>query len=180
MKTSIDSYNIILTKVHFFTKQLHIQIEKHTGRPLSLQPQQVIAMALFKQKYAIATKRSIYDIFKPKCSYKTLVIRMNGYAQEALRILQAILIYNRMNSHLVKHTDSTDIPVCLNKNAKYHKTMDKVSSWGHSGKGFYYGIKLSITTDLKKQLLAIRFATARSDDRETFYTMNHRLDGFCC
>ena len=130
-------------------------------------------MTLFKQKHAIATKRSIYDIFKPKCSYKTLVIRMNGYAQVALRILQAILMYNQTNSHLVKHTDSTDIPVCLNKNAKYHKTMKEIASWGHSGKGFYYGIKLSITTDLKKQLLAIRFAT---DWQTSLYKRNPRTE----
>lgn len=177
MKTSIDSYSIILTKVQFFTRQLNIKIEKHTGRPLSTRPEQVIAMSLFKQKHSIATKKSIYDIFKPKCSYKTLVVRMNKYAQVALRILQAILLYNQRNAHLVKHTDSTDIPVCLNKNAKHHKTMKTLSSWGHSGKGFYFGIKLSITTDLKKQLLAVRFATGRSDDRKTFYEMNHRLDG---
>ena len=44
-------------------------------------------------------------------------------------------------------------------------------------KRLLYSVKLNITTDLKKQLLAVRFATARSDDRETFYTMNHRLDG---
>ena len=30
---------------------------------------------------------------------------------------------NRSDAHLVKHTDSTDIPVCLNKNAKHHRTM---------------------------------------------------------
>jgi hypothetical protein len=177
MKTHIESYNIILTKVRFFTKELHIETEKHTGRPSALKQDEVLAMCLFKQRRTIMTKISIFDIFKPKCSYKTLVVTMNKYKDIALRILMAILRYNREYSSLVKHTDSTDIPVCLNKNAKHHKTMHEVSSWGHSGKGFYYGIKLSITTDVKKQLLAVRFATARSDDRVTFYEMNKDLYG---
>lgn len=177
MKTSIESYNIILTKVRFFTKELHIEAEKHTGRPSALKQEQVLAMCLFKQKNAIATKKSVFDIFKPSCSYKTLVVTMNKYKVTAFRILMAIMFYNRKIASIVKHTDSTDIPVCLNKNATHHKTMKEVSSWGHSGKGFYYGLKLSITTDLQRNILALCFRTARSDDRETFYVMNNDLDG---
>ena len=53
----------------------------------------------------------------------------------ALLILKSILISNQKNSHLIKHTDSTDIPVCLNKNASHHKTMRGLAEWGHSEKG---------------------------------------------
>jgi hypothetical protein len=102
---------------------------------------------------------------------------MNKLALYALVILNAILKWNQKNAHLVKHTDSTDIPVCLNKNATRHKTMKLLSSWGHSGKGFYYGLKMSLTTDWKRNLLAVRFGTGNSDDRETFKKLNEEMMG---
>lgn len=177
MNTSITSYNLILTKVRFFTKQLKLKIEKHTGRPLSILHEKILALAIFKQLHNIATKKSIHKIFDLQCSYKTLVVNMNRFMNYALVILQSILKYNQGTSHLVKHTDSTDIPVCLNKNASHHKTMAGLASWGHSGKGFYYGIKMSITTDLSRHMLSVRFATGNSNDRETFKKLNKDLYG---
>ena len=102
---------------------------------------------------------------------------MNRLSIYALLILQSILKWNQGNAHIVKHTDSTDVPVCLNKNAKHHQTMKMLSSWGYSGKGFYYGLKMSITTDLKRNLLAVSFGTGNSDDRKTFKKMNKGMTG---
>jgi hypothetical protein len=84
---------------------------------------------------------------------------------------------NKRKAHVVKHTDSTDIPVCLNKNAKYHKTMDGLAEWGHSGKGLFYGLKMSITTDLEGRLLALHFTAGNGNDRKTFMKMNRDLYG---
>lgn len=177
MKTYIQLYSNILTKVKFFSKQLKLKLCKSTGRPLSITGEETIALALFKQNTGIPTKKKIFEIFRPRESYKTLVVNINHFAVQALLILNAILKWNQKNAHIIKHTDSTDIPVCLNKNAKYHKTMKIVSSFGHSGKGFYYGLKMSITTDLKRNLLAVSFASANSDDRKTFKKMNKDIDG---
>src|SRR3989338_7457808 len=123
MNHSIQKYNSIVTKVKFFFKQLKLQIVKSTGRKLANAPEDTIALSLFKQLQGIKTKKSIWEIFSLKCSYKTLVVNMNKLALHALIILNTILKWNQKNAHIVKHTDSTDIPVCLNKNAKRHKTM---------------------------------------------------------
>jgi len=177
MNHTIQKYNSIVTKVRFFFKQLKLKIVKSTGRKLANTPEDTIALSLFKQMQGVKTKKSVWEIFSLKCSYKTLVVNMNRLAIYALLILQSILQWNRKNAHIVKHTDSTDIPVCLNKNAKRHKTMKMLSSWGHSGKGFYYGLKMSITTDLKRNLLAVSFGTGNSDDRKTFKKMNKEMLG---
>lgn len=177
MNRHIQKYNSIVTKVNFFFKQLKIKLVKSTGRKLANAPEDTIALALFKQLQGIKTKKSVWEIFNLKCSYKTLVVNMNRLAFHALLILQSILKWNQKNSHLVKHTDSTDIPVCLNKNAKHHKTMKILSSWGYSGKGFHYGLKMSITTDLKRNVLAVSFGTGNSDDRKTFKKMNKEMTG---
>ena len=177
MNTSIQIYNNIKTKVSFLFKQLKIKIQKSTGRKLSIAPVDTITLALFKQAQGIKTKKSVWEIFGLKCSYKTLVVNINRLMVWTLLILQNILKLNQKNAHLIKHTDSTDIPVCLNKNAKHNKTMKGLATWGYSGKGFYYGLKMSITTDLKRNLLAVRFGTSNSNDRETFKKMNEDIMG---
>ena len=179
MKTILPTYNLIVTKVKFFIKQLNLKIRKSTGRPLAIPPEEIIALALWKQENGIPTKKKVFKNFEDNlsCSYKTLVVNMNKLAIYALLILNSILKWNQNNSHLIKHTDSTDIPVCLNKNATHHKTMKGFATWGHSGKGFYYGLKMSITTDLDRNLLGVRFGTGNSNDRETFKELNKEMFG---
>jgi hypothetical protein len=102
---------------------------------------------------------------------------MNRFSLSALFILKTIFETNRKNAHLINHTDSTDIPVCLNKNAKYHKTMKLLSSWGHSGKGLFYGLKLHLTSDLKRKILSISFTSGNTGDRSQFLKLNKDLNG---
>jgi hypothetical protein len=179
MKINIPFFNQIITKVKFLYKQSKLKIEKSTGRPLAIKPENVIALSVFKHQNGIPTKKSVWKIFREdlKCSYKTLVVNMNRLSLYALLILKSILHWNRKNSHLVKHTDSTDIPVCLNKNAKNHKTLNGLVSWGHSGKGLYYGLKLHLTSDLERKVLSFSLTPANSDDRKQFEKINKDLDG---
>ena len=178
MKTKIKIYENIVAKVKFFYKQLQLEkLGKSTGRPLTISIIETISLFLFKQKNGIPTKKEIHEIFNLKCSYKTLVVNMNRLTTLALLILSSILKWNKGNSHLIKHTDSTDIPVCLNKNAKYHKIMHGFAEWGHSGKGWYYGLKLHITTDLNRKILAISFTPANKSDRAEFMYLNKNLNG---
>lgn len=171
-------YTNILQKVKYFYNQLKLnKLEKTTGRPLAIKMEEILTLALIKQKTGMETKRGLYDTYEPKCSYKTLVVNLNRFALVALTILNAMMLRNQKHSHLIKHTDSTDIPVCLNKNAKRHKTMRGLSEWGHSGKGFYYGIKLILTTDLNQNLLAFKLLKANTDDRKVFTDLNKNLTG---
>lgn len=147
------------------------------GRPLALKKEETIALSLFQHLNGIPTKKKVYEIFKPKCSYKTLVVQTNHNVVIALYFLKMIMQTNQQNATVVKHTDSTDIPVCLNKNSKHHKTMSGLASYGYSGKGFYYGLKLSITTDLNRRLLSFYIDTGNSNDRETFLKMNKNIFG---
>jgi hypothetical protein len=177
MKTSIEIFSHMLAKVRFFSKQLNLKINKSTGRPLAITPEETIALSLFKQAQGIETKRSLWEIFAPRCSYKTLVVNMNKLFLYAMLVLHSIMRWNQRNAHLVKHTDSTDIPVCLTKNGARHRTMRDFATWAHGPKGWYFGLKMSITTDLKRNLLAVRFGSGNSDDRKTFSKMNKDLMG---
>lgn len=176
--TSIKIYTQLRQTVKWFYSQLKFsKLEKNKGRKLAISIVDTITLALFKQKQNILTKKSIFDIFKPECSYKTLVVNLNRFANLALIILLALLKINHKQASLVKHTDSTDLPVCLNKNANKHKTMKFLSNWGRTGKGWFYGLKLHITTDLKRRLLAVRFSSGNVHDSQVFMKLNKNLNG---
>lgn len=178
MTASIQQYNDIVRKVEFFYKSLRLEkYEKGKGRKLAIPIPEILAFAIFQHINGIATKKQVWVICEPLCSYKTLVVNMNRFALLALLMLTAILKENQRHAHPIKHTDSTDLPVCTNRKAYNHKTMNFFSNWGYSGKGHFYGLKLHITTDLEKRILAIRFTPAAASDVSQFMKLNHNLFG---
>lgn len=178
MKTQIQIYDDIKRLVGFLSKQLSFdKFKNKLGRKLALTIEEVISIALFKQKNNISTKVAVYEMLKPNCSYKTMVVNMNRWYFLAVIILALIMKINQVNQHPVKHIDSTDIPVCLFKNANDHKTMKGLASFGRSSKGTYYGLKLHLISDLKRKLLKIKFTSATIDERDVVIEMSKELWG---
>lgn len=178
MKPMLVVYNALKEKVTFLYRKLKLFThEKTTGRTLSLSNQETITLALYKQTQNIQTKKALWNDFHPPCSYKTFVVNLNRCAWFATLILMTLLRMNKSRAHIVKHTDATDIPVCLNKNAKSHKTMALLAAWGHSGKGLYYGLKLHLTSDLRRTMLAIRLSPANMHGTRIFQKLNADMDG---
>lgn len=173
-------YENIKQIVEFLYKQLRLdKLEKQKGRKLAIKITDILSLAIFKQKNNIATKKSIYRIFKSKlkCSYKTLVVNMNRFARLALLVLATVMKINRNNQHLIKHVDSTDIPVCLFKNANSHKTMKGIASFGNKGEGTFFGLKLHLIADLKRRILSVKFTSANIDDRGMVIPLSKDLIG---
>jgi hypothetical protein len=178
MKTQIQIYEQLKEVVTFFSRQLRFdKYIAQTGRKLALTIPETIAMALFKQRNQIDTKKAVYEIFEPDCSYKTFVVSLNRWAPLGAIILTLLLKMNRTLSHPIKHIDSTDIPVCLFKNANAHKTMKGVATYGRSSKGIFYGLKLHLLADLNRKMLRVRFTDAVTDDREMVLPLTQELEG---
>jgi len=55
--------------------------------------------------------------------------------------------------------------------------MKGLANWGYSGKGLFYGLKMHITTDFKRKMLAIRFTSGNIHDKEVFLKLNKDLFG---
>lgn len=178
MKTFIQLYETIKQKVDFLSKQLQFgKFRKLVGRKLAITIEESISLALFKQKNNIATKKSVYEIFHFPCSYKTLVVNMNRWSYLAMIILALFMKINRKNQHPIKHIDSTEIPVCLFKNAHAHKTMKELACFGKSSRGTFFGLKLHIITDLKRKLLSVKFSSGNIDDRKMVIPLSSGLEG---
>lgn len=176
--TSIQLYNELEQVVRYLYKQFRLdKLEKSKGRKLAIPIIETISLAVFKQFNGIPTKKSIFNIFQPKCCYKTLVENMNRFAVAALLMLKSIFRMNSQNSHIIKITDSTDVPVCLNKNANSHRTMQGLANWSKSGKGWYFGLKMHLTADLNRKMLSVKFTSANVPDLEVFLDLNKDVYG---
>jgi transposase len=102
---------------------------------------------------------------------------MNRSANLCLRLIYLIIRLGRKYQTLVKYTDATDIPVCLKKNADSHKTMAGIASLGHSTKGWFYGLKMTLTRDAEGKMLGIKFTSANANDRDVFRQVNKDIFG---
>lgn len=180
MNTVVHVYEVIKQKVVLLSKTLRFdKFKKKLGRKLALSIEDSISLALFWKKQNVKTKKSVYEIMELDryCSYKTFVVSINRRLELALAAMALLLRMNRRRAHLVKHTDATDIPVCLAKNASHHQTMKDCASWWNSGKGYYYGLKLHLTSDLNRKVLAVKFTSANANDREILIELNRDLNG---
>jgi hypothetical protein len=170
LKTGIKIYN---TLRHVVTQVYHIlKLQKHEtpkGRKEIIHNIDAITLALFKQSHGIATKKSVFKIIDPQCSYKTLVVSINRTLELLKKIVGFLLVSNRFDCHMIKHTDATDLPVSSVRKARYHKTMKQFAS--------FYGLKLHSTTDLNGRIVGLYFTSGNSDDREILKKMNKDLDG---
>ena len=148
------------------------------GRPLAMTIGDILALSLFRQQAGIPTKKAVYKMFILGCSYKTFVVNVNRFSLQALRIILLLMKVNQRKAHPIKHTDSTDIPVCSTRKATKHKTMKFFARWGKTTKGWFYGFKLHRTADLSGKPLSLKLTCANTDDRKVFYPLNKDLEGF--
>lgn len=176
--------NLIVTKlkslVSLFLPYCNLkEFVKKTGRKLALSIVDTITLAVFWHLQGIVSKQSVYDTLNlaAYCCYKTFVVSVNRFSPVALQIVALILAHNRKFAHVIKHTDSTDIPVCLMKNVDHHKTMRDVATLSKNSKGWYYGLQLHLTRDFMGKSLALRITTADASVRDTAKEMNKDLWG---
>lgn len=178
MKAIIPAFERIKQRVTVISKLLRFdKFVNKVGRKLALTIEESVSLAVYKQNFGIETKLSLYNQFEPPCSYKTLVVNLNRWYEPALQIIGLILNGNRESPHLVKHIDTTDIPVCRNKNARSHKTMRDYASWYHNGQDHYYGLKLHLIADLNQKVLALKFTSANADERKVAIPLGQGLFG---
>lgn len=178
MVTQLTLFNELQKKVNFFVNTLSLEKTVNTtGRKLALSLTDILTISLFKHVAQITTKKKLWELLELTCSYKTLVVSINRFFYLALKILFLILRLNRSSPHLVKHIDSTEIPVCQVRKSKYHRTMKEFARLSKTGKGYYYGLKLHLITDLDGKLLSLMLTKGDTDDREVVLDLASGLDG---
>ncbi len=178
MNTFLTIYDKLNTIVSQFFKTLKFKEREHSkGRKPILKNSEAVTAVIFWRRQNIGSKKSLYEILEPSMSYNRFVVALNKTAKYLATIITAVMKFLRKNAHLVKFTDSTELPVCLNKNAKQHKTMRGLSAKSKSSKGWFYGLKLHLSADCQGKVLAIKFTPGNSNDRSIFKKMNDKQRG---
>ena len=161
-------------------RRLRLPFKSHPqGRPLKIKEVDALTLALYQHTSTRATKKSVYDDFRDllRCSYKTLVCAINRAATFALEVLFLLMRIGKKSGHIVKMTDATDLPVYLKKNADRHKAAKGLAEFGHSAKGWHYGLKMTMTRDLDGNLLGLRFISANANGRDLSRSINKDIEG---
>lgn len=178
INTAIKVYNTLRNKVTEIYYALKLQKHEHIkGRKNLIHNIDALTLGLWKQSQGITTKKSLFEIIAPKCSYKTLVVSINRCLGLLKKVIGFLLAVNRKNCHIVKHTDSSDLPVCSNRKARNHRTMNGLASWSKSSKGWFYGLKIHLSVDLNGRIVGLYFTTGNASDREILKIMNNDLKG---
>jgi len=174
MDTSLTNINSLVSTFSIFDDLVALlKLGKQTsGRKPSLCLSEIATISLIKAEYQIKTLKGLYKLLKNRFKkefslpdYKNFVLLMNKDAKFILILLNALLGFNQKKAGVIKIIDSTSLPVCKNYRIRSHKTMKVLASRAKSSLGWFYGLKLHALTDVKGNLLGIRFTTARVDDR---------------
>ena len=178
LQTAITIYHNLKSIVAQFFNTLKFKEREHSkGRKPMLTNSEAVTCAVLKQRQNIATIKSLYDILEPPLSYQKFVDAVNRAEKYLVAIIAAVMRILGRNAHPIKFTDSTELPVCLLKNSKRHRTMRGFAEWSKSSKGWFYGLKLHLSADAEGRVLALRLTPGNADDRAIFRTMNEKLRG---
>lgn len=178
MNTYLTIYQHLNTIVTYFFSVLKFKEREHSkGRKPLLTNSEIVTCAILWRRQNIGSKKSLYEILEPALSYNRFVVALNRIAPYLAAVIATILQFLEKEAHLIKLTDATDIPVCLNKNAARHRTMHGLAAWSKTGKGWFYGLKLHLSSDVEGRVLALRLTPGGSSDRAVFRKMNEKLRG---
>ncbi len=178
MNESITPYQNLKTIIADIFSSLNLKNREHPkGRKPALTNIEAVTCAILKQQQNIETKKSLFDIVEPPCSYNTFVVSINRTLEYLEQVIALIVAVFQKHAHFLKFTDATETPVCLLKNSKHHKTMAEFATKSKSSKGYYFGLKTHLSADLEGRILALRFTSANGNDREAFNEMNAKLNG---
>ncbi|MBI5400748.1 MAG: IS982 family transposase [Candidatus Yonathbacteria bacterium] len=178
MNTFLTIYDKLKTIVSQVFRTLKFKEREHPkGRKSILSNSETVTCAILWRKQDIGSKKSLYEILEPPLSYNRFVVALNRTAKYLAAVVTAVMKSLRKNSQPVKFTDSTDIPVCQNKNASRHQTMKGLAAWSKTSKGLFYGLKLHLSADFQGKVLALKFTSGNSNDRAIFRKMNEKLRG---
>lgn len=178
MRTESTLLTSLRATVERIVQSLNLQkVVPTVGRPRDLSLSETLTAALFQHIAQVTTKKKCWQLLEPDCSYKTFVVSINRVAALAWQVLCLILFGNRQEAHIVKHVDSTDVPVCTVRKARRCRTMRGLAAWGKTGKGWFYGLKLHLIADLEGRLLSLCFTPGNTNDRDPVVDLAGHMDG---
>jgi hypothetical protein len=123
----------------------------------------------FKHFYIYYVQTDIKDDFPNTVSYNRFTELMQSNILPLTMFLQTCCLGKCTG---ISFIDSTPIRVCKNKRIKRNKVFKDIATVGKSTMGYFYGFKLHIVINDKREILSFTITQANVDDREPLKNEN--------
>lgn len=147
---------------------------KSVGRKPTLSRSIYLTLAIIKQRFGFKTNRQLYDFVKEYMSKD--IPSLPSYNQFCegissnlgyLMLLNSLFIkINRAKGSPFYIIDSTSVPICANAH-RYNLSIDLgLAGPGKNLNGWYYGFKLHLIINARREIVGLQFTSASVDDRK--------------
>ncbi len=123
----------------------------------------------YYEQYIMNYHRHDFDLV----SYKRFNSLIGDYLPDLAIMLSSML----KECDGLSLVDSTSIAVCKNYRISSHKVFKSMASRGKTTKGWFYGIKMHIITNLQGELVKVSFTAGNKDDRKQLLAMSKGIFG---
>jgi hypothetical protein len=127
----------------------------------------------FKEFY----NNTLYFILKPYFpnipSYKRLI----GLKYKIMVPLLFYIQYNKGKETGIYYIDSTSLPVCKNQRINNHKTFKNIAERGKTSMDWFYGFKLHLVINDKKEIMNIKITKGNVFDNQVIDDLSKDLKG---
>lgn len=155
-------------------------VRKHTREPeLSLSELMTILVC-----FQMSTQRHLKGFYKQLLDYHrkefpnlpsyNRFIELQKRAILPLTLLCTCLRGEKTGRYFI---DSSALPVCRPKRARWHKVFVDLAKWGKSSMGWFYGLKLHLVINHKADIISFCLTPGNTDDRKTVEKLTKDLFG---
>ena len=127
----------------------------------------------FKGYYTYLQRHDFHGRFKNAPSYERFVELMKGLLMPFFLMLH----FFRGEETGKYYVDSTKLAVCHNKRIFKHKVFKDIAARGKSSMGWFFGFKLHIVINDKKELMSFTITKGNVDDRKPLEYLTQHLKG---
>ena len=176
--------DLFLAIEDFFPKSIP-WMNKNTnrGRSSIWGPTEVVTLSILEflnnsseiKAFFRLAKPQLEDVFKSWISYDRYVQLRNMYAPYAAVFLYWLM--EPLKKAGVFFVDSTPLEVCHIRRASTHKVMVDFAKKSKTTKGWFFGLKLHLVINSKKEIVALHITPGNVDDREPLMKLFRNLKG---
>lgn len=158
-----------------------IKYHLKTNRYARMSMSEVLTIWIAFQSAQFRNFKSFYRYLERhhKSEFPTLISYQHFIDLQKRCLIPLILFFNfvRGDDTGIKFVDSSALPVCHMKRSKYHKVFRGLAQKGKGTMGFFFGFKLHLIINEKKQPVALSITPGDVDDRVVMQNLTENLSG---
>ena len=163
-------------------KRQALEGSKGRSRPTQMSLSEMMLIEILFQTSQFKNFKSFYTNYLPLAHHKDFpnLLSYSRFVQLKPRLFKPLTLFLDFISGEktgVYTVDSTVLPVCHNKRIYSHKVFKGIAERGKSTMGWFYGLKLHLIINDKREIVAVKVTAGNKDDRKALQEMSGDLRG---